>query len=161
MWQRVCSGSHQAQANQCPMLTILFSVIGCSNQGALEPQEGSREAWAKEKLVLGSPSLATASTFDISPNSSPYLPDAGSDRGFQRREMSCLDPVLLASLPHSPHLHSRPLASLLPLLDLPARSLSGILLHSAEIHCRHKNEKTASGGLSGLLVSVHPWRGPI
>lgn len=43
------SGSHQARATQCPLLTILFSVIGCADQGALEPQEGSREAWVKRR----------------------------------------------------------------------------------------------------------------
>lgn len=66
--------------------------------------------------------------------------------------MSCPEPVLLASLPRSPRLHSRLLASApLPLLDLPAKNLSGTLLHSAEIHCRHRNEKMASGSQGDLV----------
>lgn len=62
--------------------------------------------------------------------------------------MSRPEPVLMTSRPRSPHLHSHPLARVLPLRDLPAKSLSGTLLHSAEIHSRHKNEKMAWGGAS-------------
>lgn len=41
------------------VLTILFSVICCANQGALEPQEGSREAWAKRRNSYLAPPFLT------------------------------------------------------------------------------------------------------